>query len=280
MWCCEWLHRELPGGASGWRGQLATRDGIWGEGGQCATVAFSAPAPVRDRTSISAYFRASALFGSVMLPSQPSRKASGIETSPGLSSGNQEKSTLQHRRALAGRFHDRLARHHRREDDQRDRGDQTAVDAPQGAAGGEPLPEQRVEDRRQVRRCRHREGRATRNAMFWSLARIPPTIANQADRGLPPSGNPAPPASARNLSALDVVGVDVVGEGCACGNRQTRHHREDRRERDRRDEPEQQGFRRVRRPAAVLRSCAPGRAIDDVGADQAAAPKPSTRLNR
>jgi hypothetical protein len=46
---------------------------------------------VRLRTSISAYFWASCSLESTD-PSQPRKKASGIETRPGLSSGNQWKS--------------------------------------------------------------------------------------------------------------------------------------------------------------------------------------------
>ncbi len=60
---------------------------------QCET-AFSAPAPVRDRTSISAYFGRLTSSRLVTLPSQPRKNASGIETMPGFSSGNQLKSTV------------------------------------------------------------------------------------------------------------------------------------------------------------------------------------------
>src|SRR3954469_20744682 len=57
------------------------------------TTAFSAPAPVSERTSISAYFSRLERSLLVIVPIQPSRNASGIETRPGLSSGNQWKST-------------------------------------------------------------------------------------------------------------------------------------------------------------------------------------------
>jgi hypothetical protein len=55
--------------------------------------AFSAPAPVRERTSISAYF-AALCSDEVTEPSQPRKKDSGIVIMPGLSSGNQWKSKL------------------------------------------------------------------------------------------------------------------------------------------------------------------------------------------
>src|SRR3954467_10791222 len=56
-------------------------------------TAFSAPAPVRERTSISAYFFASCSLDRTV-PSQPRMNAAGIETMPGLLSGNQAKSTV------------------------------------------------------------------------------------------------------------------------------------------------------------------------------------------
>src|SRR6266508_1154873 len=63
-----------------------------GEGKRQWCTAFSAPAPVRDRTSISANLSRLVASLLVTVPSQPSRKASGIEMMPGLSSGNQWKS--------------------------------------------------------------------------------------------------------------------------------------------------------------------------------------------
>jgi len=54
----------------------------------------STPAPVSERTSISAATWESGSLRLVTVPSQPRRNASGIVTSPGLSSGNQEKSTV------------------------------------------------------------------------------------------------------------------------------------------------------------------------------------------
>src|SRR5581483_324662 len=60
---------------------------------QCV-VARSAPAPVSERTSISAYF--ALLIVSVppmKVPMIPSRNDSGIDTRPGLASGNRWKST-------------------------------------------------------------------------------------------------------------------------------------------------------------------------------------------
>ena len=55
------------------------------------TNAFSAPAPVSERTSISMYFASLCSF-EVTVPSQPRKNPSGMETSPGLASGNQWKS--------------------------------------------------------------------------------------------------------------------------------------------------------------------------------------------
>ena len=52
----------------------------------------SAPAPVSERTSISAYLAALYSLESTV-PSHPQKKPNGMDTSPGLSSGNQEKST-------------------------------------------------------------------------------------------------------------------------------------------------------------------------------------------
>src|SRR3954463_7249328 len=62
-------------------------------GGQWET-AFSAPAPVNERNSISAYLASLERSLLVTVPSQPRKKASGIDTMPGLSSGNQWKSTV------------------------------------------------------------------------------------------------------------------------------------------------------------------------------------------
>ena len=57
-------------------------------------VGRSAPAPVSARTSISAWrVAASARRPPRTVPSTPSRNDAGIDTSPGLSSGNQWKST-------------------------------------------------------------------------------------------------------------------------------------------------------------------------------------------
>src|SRR5699024_10912455 len=70
------------------------------QGGQCATVAFSAPVPVSERTSISAYL---ALLNSleITVPSQPKKNPAGMDTRPGLSSGNQWKSTPWNIEALS-----------------------------------------------------------------------------------------------------------------------------------------------------------------------------------
>src|SRR5690606_9074354 len=58
---------------------------------QWATVAFSAPAPVKERTSISACL-SSSCSGEVTEPSQPRKKPSGTEMIAGFVSGNQAKS--------------------------------------------------------------------------------------------------------------------------------------------------------------------------------------------
>jgi hypothetical protein len=53
----------------------------------------SAPAPVRERTSISeALFSRCSLL--VMVPRKPSRNDAGIETMPGLDSGNSDQSAF------------------------------------------------------------------------------------------------------------------------------------------------------------------------------------------
>src|SRR4051794_40681455 len=69
---------------SGGRSRMIGRSQCW--------TAFSAPAPVSERTSISAYLAAVPTSRLVTVPSQPRKKASGMETMPGLSSGNQWKS--------------------------------------------------------------------------------------------------------------------------------------------------------------------------------------------
>ena len=60
---------------------------------QCSSALPSAPAPVSDRTSISA-----ALFSKcsllLIVPKNPSRNDAGMDTSPGLESGNQDQSAL------------------------------------------------------------------------------------------------------------------------------------------------------------------------------------------
>ena len=56
-------------------------------------MAFSAPAPVSERTSISANLPTAATSLLVTVPSQPRKNASGTEIRPGFSSGNQWKST-------------------------------------------------------------------------------------------------------------------------------------------------------------------------------------------
>ena len=75
--------------------------------------------------------------------------------------------------------------------------------------------------------------------MFWSLARIPPTIATR------PIATAAMRATLTSWSVLTWPRLMwlayVVGEGCTGGDRQSCDHREDRREGDRRDEAEQQG---------------------------------------
>src|ERR1700676_4413647 len=60
--------------------------------GQRAT-AFSAPTPVSPRTSISALSTGSPRSPDVSVPTMPRMKASGMDTIPGLASGNHAKST-------------------------------------------------------------------------------------------------------------------------------------------------------------------------------------------
>src|SRR5882757_10596821 len=59
---------------------------------QCAVTAFSAPTPVSARTSNSALTSGSPRSDDVSVPTMPRMKASGIDTMPGLASGNQAKS--------------------------------------------------------------------------------------------------------------------------------------------------------------------------------------------
>src|SRR6185312_5382082 len=59
---------------------------------QCAATAFSAPTPVSARTSNSALISGSPRSADVRVPTMPRMKASGIDTMPGLASGNQAKS--------------------------------------------------------------------------------------------------------------------------------------------------------------------------------------------
>ena len=80
---------------------------------------------------------------------------------------------------------------------------------------------------------------ATRNATFCPFATMPPRIATTPiDHGGHP-GDPHLGARGRP-SRADHVGVHVVGERRRRGDRQPGDHGEDRREGDRRDEPEQQ----------------------------------------
>src|SRR5690606_37287295 len=55
---------------------------------------FSAPMPVRERTSISDCLTGSSRRRSVMEPMKPRRKEAGIETMPGFCSGNHAKSAV------------------------------------------------------------------------------------------------------------------------------------------------------------------------------------------
>src|SRR5690606_4383064 len=55
--------------------------------------AFSAPAPVRERTSISLCLSSRCSFDNTV-PNQPRKNDTGIDTRPGFCSGNQWKSTL------------------------------------------------------------------------------------------------------------------------------------------------------------------------------------------
>lgn len=76
-------HLRKPSGGDALAREIAT--------GQCSRAFPSAPAPVSDRTSISAalYSRCSLL---VIVPRYPSRNDAGIETRPGLASGNKDQS--------------------------------------------------------------------------------------------------------------------------------------------------------------------------------------------
>src|SRR5699024_9559215 len=109
----------------------------------------SEPAPVRERTSISANLAGSSS-EEVTLPSQPRKKPSGTETSAGFVSGKIAKSTPAKMASSAPRSH-------RGEEDEHQRRDQPAPHGPQRAAGVEPLPVQRVQDRGQIGRGRHGE---------------------------------------------------------------------------------------------------------------------------
>src|SRR6185312_3741154 len=63
-------------------------------GTQCEVTAFSAPTPVSVRTSNSAFTSGLPRSDDVKVPTMPRMNASGIDTMPGLASGNQAKSTF------------------------------------------------------------------------------------------------------------------------------------------------------------------------------------------
>ena len=89
------------------------------------------------------------------------------------------------------RINDSTVFHDRRERDEDERRRQPSVDAPQRPAGVEPLPEERVEQRRQVRRRGDREGQGHEASRPLAAARTFVTIERPRRRGaslLGPSG--------------------------------------------------------------------------------------------
>ena len=108
---------------------------------------------------------------------------------------------------------------------------------------------------------------ATRNAMFWPLARMPSADREDAEHHHRDAGHPHLLVLG-HVVALHHAGVDVVCERRCRGDGQAGDHREDRRERDRRDDAEQDHaaeFERQQRCGRVLRA---GRGQDGVGSDE------------
>ena len=217
---------------------------------QC-TVAFSEPAPVSDRTSISANFSGLARSLLRYVPRIPRRNAERDRDQPRVLQRDQvevDVGVLDHRQARARHRVD-LAGHHGRERDEHEAGDEPAVDAPQRPGRVEPLPEQRVEDRRQVGARRDGEGQRHEERDVLTVGE------DAADDRQDPDDHHRDPRDPHltvglDLAVLDHRGVDVVRERRRGRDGQAGDHREDRRERDRRDEARAGSCRPARTPAA------------------------------
>ena len=248
--------------------------------GQWCRTAFSEPAPVSERTSISAYFSSLRLLaGHGAQPAeeegQRDRDDAGVvQREPG------EIDAVQHRQAASGRRIVRLPRDDGREDDQHDTGDEAAVHAPQRASRVEPLPEQRVQNRRQVRRCCDREGQRHQECDVLAQRDDAADDRHYADDN---RGDPRDPhllALVQLGLAVHDVGIDVVRERRRRSDRQSSDDREDRRERHRSDDPS-----RIVPPSSNASSGAaefalPGAATIVSRPTNAAAPYPRTSVNR
>ena len=161
----------------------------------------------------------------------PHRNPNGIEISPGLRSGNQSKfGTREQRRGRAG--------DNRRECHQQHCHDQSAIDAEDRTHGVEALPEQVVQQRWQVGRCRDGKGQRHQEGDVQPLRG---NREQDRDRSDAEGGDPGHDQLAllRRLSLLEHVGVEVMGDRGRRGEGEAGDHCEDRGERDGRDHGQQ-----------------------------------------
>ena len=129
------------------------------------------------------------------------------------------------------------------------------------ALGGEPPPEDREQDHRQIGRRRHRKRQPHQER---HVERRPQQNRDRdRNRAHHERRDPRHPHLLQRvvrLAVVDHVGVEIVREGSGCADGQPGHHRQNRGERDRADEREEyvarQTLRQQRRAhidAAVLR---------------------------
>ncbi len=216
-----------------------------------------APAPVRERTSSSAYLSAS--FSLEMHRADPAaEEADRDRDEPGFDSGN-------HCQSVSGNMDVGAPETTGEKKTRHDRGDQAAVDGPDRAAGVEPPPEQAVEDRRQVARGGDREGERHQERHVQALREDRQHDRDRADAERRDPGDPDL-LPLRGLAPLDHVGVEVVRQARRRRQGQPGDHGEDGGEGDRGDDRQQRGpadapRRRSRcrapRPAAARRCCPP-----------------------
>ncbi|MPM29630.1 hypothetical protein SDC9_76170 [bioreactor metagenome] len=159
------------------------------------------------------------------------------------------------------------ARDRRGEDDQHHRRDQAAVDAPQRTAGVEPLPVERVEDRRQVRRGGEREGQRHQEGDVLPVRDDTTDDRDQADDDRGDPGDAQLLAGLRR-ALLDHRVVDVMGERRRRGDGQAGDDREDRRERHTGDQRHQDGAAQLVRQGRSGRIGAARHRLDLLRADQ------------